>query len=107
MQSPRLLEDIKSRAEVEMIRITQNNLCTDVLLQFGNMDGFDRALRPDGHKDGGFDDPVIGRHYSGTRLRLRVCLYELEFHAAKLHDNFNRTKQQPDDAKDDLHEDIT
>ena len=32
MQSPCLLEDIKSRAEVEMIRITQNNLCTDVLL---------------------------------------------------------------------------
>ena len=66
VQAARLFEDIRSRTQVKVVGIPQNNLRPDLLLQVTVEHPFDAAHRPHRHKDRCPDFTVVGREHPGA-----------------------------------------
>jgi len=45
MQSAGLLNNVQARTQIEMVGVSQNNLCLDIFLQFALMHRFHRSRR--------------------------------------------------------------
>ena len=52
------LEDVEARTEIKMVCISEDYLCTDILLEVTMIYAFDRPDCPYGHKNRGLDGPV-------------------------------------------------
>ena len=52
MESTGAEEDIRTRAEIEVVGVAKDDLSMDIILQFVAMNTFDRTVRTDGHEDG-------------------------------------------------------
>lgn len=59
MEASRLLDYRRPGSKIEMIRISKNNLRTD-LFEFAVLNGFDIPKRADRHENRCFDGSVIG-----------------------------------------------
>lgn len=72
MQAARPLQNIQPRPKVQVIRVTQNNLCPNIIFQFPLMHCLYRACGSYWHKDGRFDATVIGFKHAGSGFGLGV-----------------------------------
>ena len=79
MQTSCLLQYRSSRAQVEMVGITKDDLSVDIITQLWHMYRLDRAYCPDGHEDRGKDLPVVGLYTPSARGSLSTSLMDIEF----------------------------
>ena len=88
METTSCLEYIKSRTEIKMICIAEDDLGLDILLEVSVIYAFDRTYRTYGHEDGGLDLTMVSRDdaASCSGVRVVMCLYK--FHLS--HFNLQR-----------------
>jgi len=67
-----------------MIGIAQDNIGFDIVFKFPLVHPFDGSGRPDRHKNGRLDGPVVGGDGSGARLRMSVGSRKFKSHACAL-----------------------
>ena len=79
MQPACLVQRIKPWAQIEVVRIAEDDLCVDVIAQLGHVDSLHRADRPYGHEDRGRDLPVVGLYTPSSRGSLSTSLMDIEF----------------------------
>ena len=79
MQPACLVQGIKPWAQVEVVRIAEDDLCVDVVAQLGYVDSLHRADRTDGHEDRSKDLPVVGLYAPCARGSLSTSLMDIEF----------------------------
>ena len=80
MQSASLSEDMKSRSQIQMIGIAENDLSLHLFPQFGEMHTLHTAHRTDGHKDGRLYLSVRGLYHSSPRVTIRICMFYFKRH---------------------------
>ena len=81
VQSASALNDFQTRAKIEVVRISQNNLCLDILFQFRQMDPLHGAEGTHRHKDRGLYRTVVGCDFTRTGIAQRVNVLQGELHA--------------------------
>ena len=75
VQSTGLTEYLRTRAQVEMIGVAQDDLCMDVVFQFTPLYTLDGTNGADGHEDRREDVAMIGMYHSRTRTNpLRLAM---------------------------------
>src|SRR5690606_15496900 len=65
MKSPRLLQDVGLRPQVQVVGISKNDVRIDLLLQFPLMHSFYGSCGAYRHEDRGLDNSVIGGNLPG------------------------------------------
>ena len=76
MQSARVLEHLRPRAQVEVVGITKDDLSADLITKCGAVDSLDGTLRPDGHEDRCFDQPMGGMQFADAGVGVVVDVLE-------------------------------
>ena len=79
MQPACLVQGIEPWAQVEVVRIAEDDLRVDVVTQLGHVDSLHGADRPDRHEYRGKDLPVVGLYTPSTRGSLSTSLMDIEF----------------------------
>ena len=81
VQAAGFVEDVGAGSQVEMIRIAEDDLRSDLVDQITMEDAYDAADGADRHKNGGLDFAVVGTEHAGPRGTMGVCMFEGESHA--------------------------
>ena len=72
MESASPLDDVQSGAQVEVVRVSQDNLSLDVVLQFVKMHAFHRTQCAHRHEDRGLNLPVVCCNQTSAGIRFGV-----------------------------------
>ena len=67
VQAACLTQDLRTRAQEQMIRVAQDDLRLDIVLQFLTLNALNRPYCSDRHKDGRQDIAVVGMYHSRSR----------------------------------------
>ena len=79
MQAARRLDDFHAGADVEMVGVAQQNLCSH-FAQFARVQRLDARLSPHRHEDGRFDYSMRGVDQAGARAGIGALGFEFETH---------------------------
>lgn len=66
-------DDVKTWAQVEVIGVSEDNLCHDLLLEFLEVDALHASYGSYGHEDWGLDLSVVGGDDACTRIACFIC----------------------------------
>ena len=78
VQPTRLVQDLRARAEVEVVGVAEDDLRLDIVLKVAPLYALHGAHRADGHEDGREDVAVVGMNDPGASRRTRIGLQESE-----------------------------
>lgn len=73
VQSACCPDDVKTWAQVEVIGVSKDNLCHDLLLEFLEVDALHASYGSYGHEDWGLDLSVVGGDDACTRIACFIC----------------------------------
>ena len=73
MQTSCLLQNSRSRAQVEVIGISKNNICINIFCKFSLLHSLNRSHRPYRHKDRSFYYSVVSSNTSSTGFGKSIC----------------------------------
>ena len=59
VQSTGALDDVHTRAQIQVVGVAQDNLCLDVVAQLAHVHRLDRTHRAHGHENGGLDLAMV------------------------------------------------
>ena len=68
MESTGLLQDVASGAQVEVVCVSQNYLCTNIITQFGLMYCFNCSGGAHRHENRRLDVAMVGVDYTGASV---------------------------------------
>ena len=80
MQSAGGTQCIKSRTQIKMIGVAENDLGVDIFSQFVHVDGFHASYCAYRHEDGGRDVAVVGMQYASAGFAFGVGSQEVKMH---------------------------
>lgn len=83
MESSEFFDDFGAGAEPEVVGVSEDDLGVDHVEVIG-VEGFDRALGADGHKDWGFDNTVRGSETTAAGLGVGIGGEEFEHGAGRV-----------------------
>ena len=78
MQATCRAQHLKTRTQIEVVGVAENDFGVDILLQFMLMNGFDAASGADRHEDRRGNVAVVGAQQTGTGITLIVGSDELK-----------------------------
>ncbi len=82
VEAARGFEHVGAGAEVEVVRVAEDDLGLHVVHQLARLDGLHAADRPDGHEDGRLDGAVVGLDAAEAGVGVGVFVEEGERHGA-------------------------
>ena len=78
VQTTCLVQDLRTRTQVEMVGVAEDDLSIDILLQKGALHTLHRPYRTHRHKDRSLDIPMIGMYHTRACARVRIRMYKVE-----------------------------
>ena len=88
MKSAGGLQDLKTRTEIKMVCVAQDDFSLDILLKVSMIYSLDRAHCADRHEDRSLDLAMVSRNHSASCCRIRIVMRLYEFHLKQ----FNRQR---------------
>ena len=84
METAGCLEYIKSRAEIKMVCVTQDDFSLDIFLEVSVIYALDRTFCTYRHEDRGLDLSMVSRDDAASCSGGRVGMWLYEFHSIQL-----------------------
>ena len=71
-------EHVKSRTQIEMVGVAENDLGFDFVIQLMNVHSLDRAKGADGHENGSLYRAVVGSEEAGASCTAGIGVLQFE-----------------------------
>ena len=80
MQTTSALNDIHTRAQIQMVSVAQNDLRLNIITQFVHVNSLHRAHSAHWHKNWSLDFAVVSANHTRTGFSIFTCRYDFVIH---------------------------
>ena len=78
MQTTSLVKNLRTRTEIKVIGVAENDLRLDILFEESALYTLDGTNRTNRHKNRGLDIPMVSMYHTRACARVRICMYKVE-----------------------------